>query len=105
MIVSDDIRSHVDAYVPNGHTVLRMMALLDKELVVRKERFSNNQVSRSISDIKRLRTAVTSALRNARVNDRNVQPLPSLRVLFNTDRCHQTNQHRVKDCRWNVPGV
>ena len=105
MIVSDDVRNHVDAYVPNGHSVLRMMALLDKELVIRKERFSNNQVSRSISDIKRFSTGVTRALRNARVNGHNVQPLPSLRVLLNTDRCHQTNQHRIEDSRWNVPGV
>ena len=65
MIVSDDVRNHVDAYVPNGHSVLRMMALLDKELVIRKERFSNNQV-------KRFSTGVTRALRNARVNSHNV---------------------------------
>ena len=105
MVLSNDIRDQVDAYVTNGPIVRSMLALLNKELVIRKKRLSNNQVAQSISDIKRFSSAIASALRNARVNARNVRPLPSLRVLLNTDRCHQTNQHCVEDCRWNVTGV
>ena len=104
-IVSDAISQQVDAYVPNGLIVVRLLSLLDKELAIRKERISNNQVSRSVSDIRRLSSGIARVLRNAGVHTRHLPPLPSLRVLLDSSHCHQTNQHRVQDSRWNVPGV
>ena len=103
--VADDVRTSTNAYAQNGPIVLQLVDLLLKELKHRKKRTSNSRVSRSTAGIKRLCSRVRQTLRNARVLSRDLTPLPSLRVLLSSDRCHSPHQYIVEDEQWNLLGV
>ena len=104
-ILTEDVVNSMDTYLSNGLIVLRMLPLLMNELDVRKLRLNNSQVSKSISAIKQLCSCVQKALKKAGIKIHSLPPLPSLKILMDSSRFHQTNQHFVKDNRWSVPGM
>lgn len=103
--VVNDMEANMNAYTQNRQMVFRMLSLLSKELNYRKKRLSNRLVSQSIAGIKRLASNAIRTLRSERISVRNQTPLPSLRVLLSSNRCHSPHQNIVDDGQWNLLGV
>ena len=97
--LADDLASGMNAYVPNAQIVLRMLALLNKEVAIRSKWLRNFRAYQSISGIKRSSSRVLQVLHDAGVNGGPVLPLPSLRVLLNSNVSHFPHQrgHLLND--------
>ncbi|KAL5483747.1 hypothetical protein EMCRGX_G020158, partial [Ephydatia muelleri] len=94
VMFADDLANNVNAYIPSGQIVHCMLALLDKELVIRKKSLHNFRAHQSISGIKRSISQVLQVLCNAGIiGSADTLPFPALKVLLNNNAFYFPHQH------------
>ena len=106
-ILSRDIQDNTAMYIKNGRTILCGLVLIKKEVKKRKEKLkklTNAQVSQAQNEISQLATQIERALRQAGVDHKNLDVLPSLDILTDPNRFHRTHQLIYKDKKWDLTG-
>ena len=94
--IEDDTAS----YAANGRTIAGGLKLIEAEVKERGKKMKSAHIASSIScQISR----IFRSLRQAKVDTKNLQSLPSLKYLVDGSRVHYSHQHWVEDKRWNLP--
>ena len=100
--LSETIQSNAALYTSAGRSILGGLKLIRIEVKKRKKKVNNPQVTQATSETNRHITLVEQALKNAGVDQRDIEPLLKLKWLQDGYRVHYSNQHWVKDGRWNL---
>ena len=100
--LSETIQSNAAPYTSAGRSILGGLKLIRIEVKKRKKKVKNAEVTEAINGINRHITLVEQALKNAGVDQRDIEPLLKLKWLQDGYRVHYSNQHLVKDGRWNL---
>ena len=91
-VFADDLTNDINVYLPNGLIVLRMLALLGKELAIRKKCLHNIRAYQSVLAIKRSISHVLQVLHSAGLSGGSMPHLPSLKVLLNNNAFYFPHQ-------------
>ena len=102
-----DIQENTMQYAVNGVVVARGLKLIQAEIKERKKKTKNSHGRKGfINDVNHYVSQTLYRLNQfAGVDICNLPSLPSMKCLIDGSRVHFSHQHRIKDERWNLPGM
>lgn len=98
----NDVKGNCDAYLPNGHTVLRGLKLITKELEKRAACIEIASMTQHVREVKDVLKEISDILVMAGVNAEDYLELPSLEILHAQKCVGCCHQHFVDEKKWDL---